>query len=442
MEKYLKRISLSAGVGENLFTMKRGSFNYRQKVRNRRVFRQKAIRKTNNGYDVVYRRAGDEIIMAVERQGGFWRAHLKVKAKHPYNRFSFTFPAAPDAHYYGGGEVHSAFDLKGQRIRIFVAEHQNANRIGRKILRAGLTAGRSEKTYPVHKYESYYVQPTFVTSGKWFFHAETNNYCELDFRKTGEVTFHAQEPPVIWMGQADSFEEVSGDLTSILGRQCGLPDWVYDGAILAVQEGSEAVDRKIDAALNAGFEKVKINAVLIGGFNDDEIPQLAELTRQYPVDMRFIELMPMYDSGDAVTATGAIVSILVQDGDTVKRGDLLLETLDGTYDAYVMTGTSVKAEQDGGVAKLYRLPGAQGNIGLISPVSAHFCAECNRLRLTADGKLKPCLHSADEYSIKGLDDEQMREQFVAAILGKPRWHGELSAVQRSRAGRNMNQIGG
>ena len=252
MEDYLKQIRLSAGVGENLFSMKRGSFNYRQKVRNKRSFRQTAINTTKNGYNIEYKRAGDKIVLVIEKQDGFWRAHLKVEAKHPYNRFSLSFPAAQDAHFYGGGEVHSTLDLKGQRIRIFVAEHQNANRIGRKMLRAGLTAGRSEKTYPVHKYESYYVQPTFVTSGKWFFHAETHSFCELDFTKSGEVTFHVQEAPVMWMGQADSFESVSEDLTSILGRQHSLPDWVYDGAILAVQEGSEAVDKKIDAALSAG----------------------------------------------------------------------------------------------------------------------------------------------------------------------------------------------
>ena len=97
---------------------------------------------------------------------------------------------------------------------------------------------------------------------------------------------------------------------------------------------------------------------------------------------------------------------------------------------------------DGGVAKLYRLPGAQGDIGLISPVSAHFCIECNRIRLTADGKLKPCLHSSDEYSIKGLDYEGMVGRFKAAIMAKPSWHGELSSDKRSHAGRNMNQIGG
>ena len=97
---------------------------------------------------------------------------------------------------------------------------------------------------------------------------------------------------------------------------------------------------------------------------------------------------------------------------------------------------------DGGVAKLYRLPGAQGNVGLISPVSAHFCAECNRIRITADGKIKPCLHSSDEISIKGQDYDAMLETIRSAILSKPRWHGELSYSARSHANRNMNQIGG
>ena len=175
----------------------------------------------------------------------------------------------------------------------------------------------------------------------------------------------------------------------------------------------------IEAALEAGFDKIKLNAVLMGGVNDGEIPALAELTRRYPLDVRFIELMPMYDSGDF--GPEAFISNTV-----------VLKKLP----------EAEAVPQDGGVARLYRLPGAKGNIGLISPVSAHFCAECNRLRLTADGRLKPCLHAADEYPIKGLDAEGMRRQFEAAILGKPEWHGALSATERSRAGRNMNQIGG
>ncbi len=175
----------------------------------------------------------------------------------------------------------------------------------------------------------------------------------------------------------------------------------------------------IRAALDAGFDKVKLNTVLIGGFNDEEIPALAELTRVYPLDLRFIELMPMYDGGDF--DRGAFIPYTA-----------VLEKLPAL----------LPDAPDGGVAKLYRLPGALGDIGLISPVSAHFCGDCNRIRLTADGKLKPCLHAPAEYPLKGLDYEGMRRQIQAAILAKPAWHGALSCDERSRAGRNMNQIGG
>ena len=173
------------------------------------------------------------------------------------------------------------------------------------------------------------------------------------------------------------------------------------------------------AALDAGFEKIKLNAVLIGGFNDDEIVPLAELTRQYPVDMRFIEMMPMCDS--AQFGEDAYIPYT--------------KVLEALPDARPVP-------KDGGVAKLYRLPGAQGNIGLISPVSAHFCGDCNRVRLTADGKVKPCLHSGAEYPLKGLSFEGMRAQLEKAIWNKPKWHGCLDAAHHSGAGRNMNQIGG
>ena len=175
----------------------------------------------------------------------------------------------------------------------------------------------------------------------------------------------------------------------------------------------------LQAALEAGFDKVKINAVLIGGFNDDEIERLANLTMEYPVDMRFIELMPIQNHDEFGEEAYVPYSRVLE-----KLPEVL------------------PVAKDGGVAKLYHLPGAKGNIGLISPISAHFCGECNRLRLTADGKLKPCLHSADEYPIKGLNREEMKAVFAQAIWNKPAWHGDLDAVNRSKAGRNMNEIGG
>lgn len=181
----------------------------------------------------------------------------------------------------------------------------------------------------------------------------------------------------------------------------------------------DAAMRGIKEALAAGFEKVKINTVLIGGFNDDEIESLAELTMKYAVDVRFIELMPMYDNGDFGPEAFIPYSAVLE-----KLPKL----------------TSVPCND--GVAKLYRLPDAKGNVGLISPVNAHFCAQCNRLRLTADGKLKPCLHSSIEYSIKGMEYLEMVDQMKTAILSKPQCHRELSYYHRSNAKRNMNQIGG
>ena len=177
--------------------------------------------------------------------------------------------------------------------------------------------------------------------------------------------------------------------------------------------------RGLDAALEAGFDKIKINTVLIGGFNDDEIAVLADLTRRLPVEVRFIEMMPMYDGGDFGPDAFIPACTVLQ-----KLPEL------------------TALPEDGGVARLFALPGAQGRIGLISPLSCHFCASCNRIRLTADGKLKPCLHGNAEYSIKGLGPEEMKQRFIEAIMAKPEWHGELSYSARSRSGRNMNRIGG
>jgi len=174
----------------------------------------------------------------------------------------------------------------------------------------------------------------------------------------------------------------------------------------------------IKAAFDAGFKKVKTNTVLMGGVNDDEIEAIANLSVEYPLDVRFIELMPMYDSGDF--GPSSFIS-----------SDLVLRKLQLTPIA-----------ADGGVATKYVLPNAKGSIGLISAVSNSFCSSCNRIRLTADGYLKPCLHSKEEITIKGMDYDNMKETIKKVILSKPSCHGELTYEHRSNSKRNMNSIGG
>lgn len=175
----------------------------------------------------------------------------------------------------------------------------------------------------------------------------------------------------------------------------------------------------IEAALDAGFERVKLNAVLIGGWNDDEIRPLAALSVRWPVDVRFIELMPMAER--AAFNRAAYIPC-----DRVIQALPELEPVDGPD----------------GVARMYRLPNARGRIGLISPLSAPFCAGCNRLRLTADGRVKPCLHSPLEFPVKGMDAEGIRRQLLAACAARPEGHGRLSHGHRSGANRSMNRIGG
>ena len=172
----------------------------------------------------------------------------------------------------------------------------------------------------------------------------------------------------------------------------------------------------IAAAEAAGFTSLKLNAVLIGGFNDDEIGDFLALTMDHPWEVRFIELMPMGPCTDWDS------SCFLPCGEILSRFPKL-EPLDTQ-----------------GVANRYRLPGAVGTVGLISPLSHTFCGGCRRIRITADGKLKGCLHSREEIPLRGLHGQVLEEAIRRGILQKPAEHH--LAQHCSETPRNMNQIGG
>ena len=198
-------------------------------------------------------RHGQEVFtFLVRKRNGTIRAALQCPKHTKFNRYEITFRIREGLHIYGCGEVHAGFDLAGQKVRVFVAEHQNADRIGKKMIRKGLLLKSAETSMPLDQYESYYAQPTFTTSDRWFFHSEAKGYSEFDFTVPGQVTYRTQEPPVFWIGKADSFELLSEKLSSLLGRQRFLPDWIYDGAILAVQGGTYRIEQKIRAAQEGG----------------------------------------------------------------------------------------------------------------------------------------------------------------------------------------------
>ena len=172
----------------------------------------------------------------------------------------------------------------------------------------------------------------------------------------------------------------------------------------------------IKAARQAGFDNIKINAVLMRGENDAEIRELVNMTRDTATHVRFIELMPVGSmsewSKEHFLENSAVLNVIPE-----------LEP----------------AENDG-VARSYRLPGAIGTVGLISPVSSHFCLSCNRIRITADGKLKPCLHSSDEVSLRGLHGDELLSTMRNAIFSKPKRHRIDGG--KSDSARDMFAIGG
>lgn len=173
----------------------------------------------------------------------------------------------------------------------------------------------------------------------------------------------------------------------------------------------------LDAAERAGFTRTKLDTVLLGGLNTDEIPALAGLTRERDLSVRFIELMPM-------GVCAAFPKERFVSANCVLEALPALERLDRD-----------------GVAERYRLPGAVGTIGLIRALSACFCESCNRIRLTADGRLKPCLHSEAEFPVRGLHGDALTEAIVQTIQAKPPRHW-LVENGISATSRNMYQIGG
>ena len=178
----------------------------------------------------------------------------------------------------------------------------------------------------------------------------------------------------------------------------------------------EAALAGLRAALD-NFETVKINAVLIGGEGEAEIPRMVELSRELPVEVRFIELMPIGEC--AHWPEGRFIP-----------NTRVLEVV-----------PELEPCGSSGVARLYSLPNAKGRVGLISPLSSHFCPECNRIRITPDGRLKPCLHSAQEIELRGLRGAELDAKLMDGICAKPMRH-HLSAVSPSESLRGMSRIGG
>lgn len=179
--------------------------------------------------------------------------------------------------------------------------------------------------------------------------------------------------------------------------------------------------RAIEQLLKADFCKIKLNTVLIKNFNDDpsSIQALVELTRNNPIELRFIELMPM--------------SLNIFSQQNFCSCEHVLKVLEELYGEVTYLGLV-------GTAEILQLPHFMGKIGLISPLSHKFCSSCNRIRITSDGYVLPCLHSARAYNIANLETEELKLKLSTIIQNKPQAH--RLEQYKSEANRIMCAIGG
>lgn len=183
----------------------------------------------------------------------------------------------------------------------------------------------------------------------------------------------------------------------------------------------------IERAIQVGFEPIKINVVAVKGVNDDEILDFIEMTKEQPLWVRFIELMPFSRNN---WRDESFMSV-----------DEIKEHIETRYQL-----TAVGQPDTSAPSMDYQVEGHKGYIGFIAPLSEAFCDLCNRLRLTADGHLLPCLHSDMEIDIKtpmraGASDDELKLILRKAMLAKPKGH-TLCDETSERTKRSMSRVGG
>ncbi|MDT9725805.1 GTP 3',8-cyclase MoaA [Xylanibacillus composti] len=202
----------------------------------------------------------------------------------------------------------------------------------------------------------------------------------------------------------------------------------------AITRGGDVhrVLQALDASFRIGLSPIKLNVVLMKGVNDDEIDDFLQMSIDKPVQVRFIEYMPIGHSDDGWKGKYLPLSTVLE---RCKERGWEIEQNGQVY--------------GNGPSQDYRIAGSRGGFGLIHPVSDHFCQTCNRLRLTADGNIKPCLYWNDEFNVRRYigNDEALEELFLKALDIKPENHEMANALNGEAQShlptvRRMSQIGG
>ena len=236
--------SVSVGTGKNEYKMKHGSFKIKETavkpvpvvIRSVEMHNGKAVAKADEG----------TFTLSLIRDNCIY---VHIDGFENYNRLYLNLPAKKDEHIYGTGEIFTEFDLRGKKINCWVAEHINALQVGKKLVKQIFGIKNTTRKQKLSNYETYYAQPTFLSSEKYYFHSFGTARSEFNFENADKHIIKTDEIADVCLAYAGTFEDVLTDLTETLGRQPELPDWVYDGEILGIQGGTDVMLKKTETAL-------------------------------------------------------------------------------------------------------------------------------------------------------------------------------------------------
>jgi alpha-glucosidase len=234
--------------------MNRGSFSVKEKIKSVKGIRLVEAAVSPEGVDLWLTEGSLRINLIGER------VEFRFSDFDSYNRLWIKIPAAAREHIYGCGEIFTEFDLRGKTVDVWVSEHINAASIAKKLVKIATGRRDSQKKEKFEKYETYYAQPTFLSSDKYYFHSFASSRVQFDFTNARWHGVKMDSVSDFVLGFGDTFEDVMGDITAVVGRQPELPDWVYDGEILGIQGGTELMMSKVDNTLRHGM---KVNGVWI-----------------------------------------------------------------------------------------------------------------------------------------------------------------------------------
>ena len=231
------------------YKMSHGSFRIKEKTEFETDWRVESILPRNEGFLLKMNIGACSV--GVE---DFKRLRFTPSVSGKMNFMRLRLPSEPSEGFYGGGEVFSEFNLKGHKLDVWVAEHINIRSTVDKMIQRSI--GAKDKTFKkrLSVYESYYAQPTFLSSKKYFFHSETTARSVFDFSRGDFSLIETDSIAPFYFGFADDFEDLMSNLTELTGRQPSLPEWVFDGQILGVQGGTDVMMSKLQTALNTGAE--------------------------------------------------------------------------------------------------------------------------------------------------------------------------------------------